>query len=231
MNYDFITIPRDIVLSNKIRDSDRLVYGVIYSMSQMNNKRFTGKNTTISKMCGISAGSVANSLVRLSEAGYIKCSFKDTNKRVRTEILPLVNYNNTEEYHQVMTQVSSNDETKVSSNDEQNNIYIINNNISNTLIDDIYKELYKINKFIGNIRYKKEQKEAINLLLTGNTDNVLNVITWYVSERIKGLNKYLPVANAPTQLVEKWSRIEELFNKQNKSGSSSMEDLFDEYNK
>ena len=229
-NYDFITIPRIVVQSDKIRDSDRIVYGVIYSMAQMSNLRCTAKNTTIADMAGLSTGSVANSLTRLVEANFIKTTFKDSAKRIRVEIIPLISYNN-EVFHQVIKQVSSNDESGVSSNDEQNNNYIYNNNINN-----IISELYKINNKIYIIGKTKLQKQYLEALLKCPPDykeggdafveHVEHIIQWYVSEykRLEQLNnddwKFLPKATVPSKLVEKWNRIEQLYNESHKEHKS-----------
>ena len=224
-NYDFITIPRLVVLSDKIRDSDRIVYGVIYSMSQMTNKKCIAKNTTLAKMSGLSTGSVANSLVRLVEAGFIQTTFKDGAKRFRLEIIPLISYNN-DGYHQMMKGVSSNDETRVSSNDEQNNIYYTNKNINicRDFKNRILKELYKINDKVYLTGQTKNQ-EAYWVAL--NKDGVADcpaekIIQWYVAEFIKRQNiggddfKFFPKAIVPSQLVEKWDSIERLYKETNK---------------
>lgn len=246
MNYDFITIPREVVMSDKIRDTDRLVYGVIYSMSQMSNKRFIGKNTTIAKMVGISVGSVTNSLGRLVEAKFITCLFKDTNKRIRTEIIPLIDYKNIVEVpsndgtlnKSVPSsdghEVPSNDGDRVPSNDGQNkNIYISNNiNISkNNIItgetkvesDFIYKKLYIINKDVYNSKGWKINIEAVKKLSL--KQNLKEILEWYINVFS---NQYTPKAYTPSELLNKWAKIEEYYKQNNKT--SNIDALMKVYN-
>lgn len=219
-NYDFITIPRVVVQSNKIRDSDRLVYGVIYSIAQMSNKRCTAKNTTIADMAGLSTGSVANSLTRLVEAGFIKTTFKDSSKRIRIEIIPNISYNN-EVFNQVIKEVSLNDESEVSLNDEQNN-NILNNNI-NIYKKELLKEFYKINDkiyLIGNTKNQAIYWEE--LLKDDEAEQNITIIKWYIQEYLRREQrggddfKYFPKALVPSQMVEKWKSIEALYKEANK---------------
>lgn len=120
---DFLIIPHQVYTNNKLQPLDWGVYGVCYWFEKLKDGKCTAGNGTIAEVLNlgrsntqqVSAGSVANSLIRLEEQNCIRRIFADKNRRRRKEIQTLVAYvspNN--------ETVSSNDERQVSSNDEQN---------------------------------------------------------------------------------------------------------------
>lgn len=100
---------------------------MVYWFEKLKDGKCTASNQTIAEILNCQPLSVANSLKRLEDCGYILRVFKDKKKKIRSEIKTLVSF----AYHQTMKQVSSNDDTaqdqEVSSNDEQNNNSINNN--------------------------------------------------------------------------------------------------------
>jgi len=124
---DFYIVPRIIKDNKKLQPKDGDVYAVVYWFERLKDGRCTAKNETIAGILNCNSLSVANSLKRLEDCGYIQRIFKDKTKRIRLEIKTLVSF----VYHQPMKQVSSNDDTaqteSVSSNDEQNKKDINNN--------------------------------------------------------------------------------------------------------
>ena len=126
-NPDFLITPFIVKSNKKLQPNDGDVYAVVYWFEKLKDGRCTAKNETIAEILGCKPLSVANSLKRLEDCGYIERIFKDRSKRQRLEIKTLVSF----QYHQSMKQVSLNDDTasgkKVSSNNEQNKNSINNN--------------------------------------------------------------------------------------------------------
>jgi hypothetical protein len=125
---NFYQIPE--LVASSVKPHDSFVFSVIYWFEKMKDGRCFASNETISEALPYksSSGSVANSLVKLEKAGFIKRIFEDKECRIRKEIKCLVDFG-----------VSSTDEggithrlRGVSSTDEQNNnnIIIRTNNIS-----------------------------------------------------------------------------------------------------
>ena len=127
---EFLVIPYKLILDKSITPLDIKVYGIIlWFRKTTKQKKCFAKNTTIAQLLSskdrtIASGTIANSLVRLEKLKYIKRTFQDEEKKIRTEILPLVNEevsSNNYTYNQIMKGVSSNNYTRVSSNDEHSN--------------------------------------------------------------------------------------------------------------
>jgi hypothetical protein len=123
---DFLLIPYILIQDNELNAVDTRIYSVIYYLSQLKDKKCTASNRNIAEIaCLKSVGTVRNSLSILEKKGYIKRIFKDTKKKKRQEIIPLITFNKAsfsdEGCHPQMTQVSSTDDTRVSSTDAQSN--------------------------------------------------------------------------------------------------------------
>jgi len=109
--------------------------------------------------------------------------------------------------------------------DYNNNIY--NNIIYKDFKNKILKELHKINDKVYLTGNTKNQSSYWVALVNDWADescveHVERIIVWYVSQfqklSVKGGDdfKFFPKAIIPSQLVEKWSSIERLYNEYNK---------------
>lgn len=148
---DFIQIPHQLFGDRKITPGDCLLYGVIYWLSKLKDGKCIASNETLAETCFFTPGSIQNSLARLEERGYIKRIFKDEEKKVRLEIVPLVTYRKVSSDNDT---VSSTNDTHVSSTNDQNKKTI--NKKSNTTIlseksDDRFEEFWSI--------YPKKEKK------------------------------------------------------------------------
>ncbi len=129
---EFLNIPFTLILDNNLTPLDLKVYGIILWFRNTSKlKMCFAKNSTIALLLSsdnrtITSGSVQNSLARLEKFKYILRKFKDKEKKHRLEIITLeikhrVSSNDGIGYHQMAVGVSSNDDSRVSSNDDHSN--------------------------------------------------------------------------------------------------------------
>lgn len=87
---DYISIPYQVLVDPKINPTDRVLYGFIYWFTRLKMERCTASNATFAELLQVEAGTVQNGLSRLENQGYIQRIFKDKEKRIRLEIIPLI---------------------------------------------------------------------------------------------------------------------------------------------
>ena len=85
---EFLQIPRVVM---HMAPSDRFVFGAIYNYSNMTMGKCVASNVAIAQVANVEPHSVANSLTRLEEEGFIKRVYTDDTKKTRVEIQCLVN--------------------------------------------------------------------------------------------------------------------------------------------
>ena len=156
---DFLIKPYFLYEDKEIKPLDRDVFAIIYYFVKMKGKKCTAGNSTMAKLINSSAGSIANSLVKLEKLGYIKRIFKDEKKLVRSEIIPLVNFTRVSSVNEGgficgLRGVSSVDEQISNNNKEKNNIV----ETSSTKRDDS-KEPMNLQEFIKSMKEPKNGKE------------------------------------------------------------------------
>ena len=125
---DYLLVPTILLKDKKITPMDRSIYGAIYFLSQLNKKKCIASNRVIASIAFTTCATVRNSISRLNNLKYIRCKYKDEQKKVREQIIPLIKLirvsspDDTSKAgcHQPMTQVSSTNDTRVSSDDAQN---------------------------------------------------------------------------------------------------------------
>lgn len=87
---DFILIPYQLLEDKKISLIDERLYGIIYWLTKLKNEKCTASNKTLAELVKTTSGTIQNSLTKLEELEYIKRFFKDENRKIRKEIIPLV---------------------------------------------------------------------------------------------------------------------------------------------
>lgn len=87
---DYITIPHQVMRNKKLKQLDHIIYGIVYTLSNMSKKKCIASNATISRLAITTPNTVQHSLQRLEDEGYIKRNYKDETNRVRVSIEPLV---------------------------------------------------------------------------------------------------------------------------------------------
>ena len=86
---DFLQIPQIVM---HLPPAERFVFGAVYFYAQLDEKKCRASNVTLSRVANITEASVANCLIKLEEAGFIKRFFKDEGKRHRDYIICLVSF-------------------------------------------------------------------------------------------------------------------------------------------
>lgn len=124
---DFLIIPSVIIKDESLQNLDGYVYAVVYWFRHLKMQKCILSNNAIGELLSVNPGSIANSLTRLRNAGFIDTPMDENNHRL--EIVPLVTYgpSNGSTPHQKMKggAVSGTLHQKMnppSSNDEQNKI-------------------------------------------------------------------------------------------------------------
>lgn len=127
---DYLTIPCVLIRDKRLQPFDYLVYGIIYWYSRMKLERCVATNATIAGLLHSTSSSIANSISRLSKAGFVHVvldpNVKGKNK-VRQELIPLIVFttesslNSDTPLHQIVKPPSLNSDTPPSPDSEENN--------------------------------------------------------------------------------------------------------------
>lgn len=112
MKPDFLIIPGPVAFNKKLQPVDKTLYGVIYWLHSLRDGKCTASNAYLAKICNCGMQSVQNSLSRLEVGKFLIRTFKDQKKKLRDQIIPLVEYGVSSNKYTV----SSNEDTRVSSN-------------------------------------------------------------------------------------------------------------------
>lgn len=95
---DFIIIPYQLIVDDKLAPADRILYGVIYWLGNGTDGICYASNQYLSDVVKITPVSIKRSLKRLEDNNFIKRHFYDKNKRNRERIKCLVTYKNEAPY-------------------------------------------------------------------------------------------------------------------------------------
>lgn len=85
---EFLPVPSTVILDKRLQPQDRIVMGTIMYFVKLKEGRCRASNATIGRLSGCTDGTAKNSILRLQKFGYIRCKYKDTEKRIREEIIP-----------------------------------------------------------------------------------------------------------------------------------------------
>ena|SRR3990167_5442683 len=97
----FIIIPYQLLEDERIKPLEEKLYGIIYWLTRLKNEKCTAGNEALSKLIKTTPAVIKNSLTNLEKRGYIIRTFKDRNRRVRDEIIPLIDFYNAEAVNEV----------------------------------------------------------------------------------------------------------------------------------
>ena len=220
---DFIIVPYQLIIDDKITPIDRDVYGLVYWLTKLKGERCIASNLFIAQALHISAKSVQNSLTRLQQYGYIHRTFKDESRRVREEIIPLI----------VLSKVSLNKDTgipnqgyDVSLNKEQKKKRVIRK-VNNTAkhcfagkeINDLISLFEEVNPTFERLYGNKTQRAALERLVAkfgqGKISGAIKALHGIINQ------KYAPRITTPLQLEQKLGDLA-AFVKQQKVAQNSV---------
>lgn len=173
----------------------------------MKNEKCIASNKTIAEILHSKQGSIANSLQRLEEEGFIKRIFSDKKRKLRKEIKPLIAYARVSLDNET---VSSTNDTRVSSTNEQienintkKSITISTANAEDREVFNLFKEI----KPSYEILFKRKHEWAAAKRL--NAKYGISYLEKVV-RLVKVSNKlpYAPIVTSPAELEEKMAKIE-----------------------
>lgn len=88
----FILIPFQLLSDDRVKPMDEKLYGFIYWLSKLKNEKCTASNDSLAELLKTTKGVVQSSLLRLERRGYVIRKFKDRNRKLRDEIIPLIDF-------------------------------------------------------------------------------------------------------------------------------------------
>lgn len=83
---DFIPVPYVCVKDKELNRTDEMIAGLVYLMTVKRQDEMFMSNKYIGDIIGSAPGTVANSLSKLTEKGYVLCTYKDKEKRNRARM-------------------------------------------------------------------------------------------------------------------------------------------------
>ena len=202
---DFLQIPYQIFSDERLDKLDGYVYAVVYWFDKLKDGKCTASNVTIASVVGSSAASVANSLMRLENGGYIKRLFRDEKRRVRKQIKCLVSYKKVSSTDET---VSSTDETYHSSTDEEkkNTINKKRKEYSASRVKEIQDLMDLFYQFNPALKFNNttERKACEEMIEKWDFEKVKHMAIKVIS--VQGTDKFAPRASTPSKM---WNKIAE----------------------
>lgn len=89
---DFLIIPYKVLNDKRLRQTDAILYGVIYWYERLKDGKCFASNAELGRVAGIAVKSVTNSLTRLEAYGYIQRVYRDEANFERASIKSLVTF-------------------------------------------------------------------------------------------------------------------------------------------
>src|SRR3990167_7661168 len=89
---DFLIIPYQLVENEFLTPADLKVYGAIYWYQHLKDGKCTAGNPAIARIARIKARTIRECLERLEKHGFIQRIYKDTEKKIRQEIMATIAY-------------------------------------------------------------------------------------------------------------------------------------------
>ena len=193
---DFLIIPYQLIADENISPIEEKLYGVIYWFTKLKNEQCTASNATLAKIVKTSSGSIANALTKLENLGYIQRIFKDTEKKNRLEIIPLVVY------------------ARVSPTGEQKKNTIIRKvkkttteQSSGIQISELIKSFELVNADCKDYYGHKPQRSACDFLISEYGFERVKTIIEKTLPKTNHMD-FFPVITTPVQLRRKWAMLE-----------------------
>lgn len=205
----FYIVPKKIYQDKNLQPLDSKVWGFIYWYVHLKEGRCFASNRTLATQIQCSEVAIRKCLDRLEKCGYIKRFYKDTEKKNRIEIKPMIQLDGVDG-----TPVSSLDDTGVShiyNNIEKNNYTASNTGVAGFInsIIDLFKD---VNPSFERLFANKTQRSACGRMLKK-----------YGFEKVKGMVqvlsrtntlKYAPTITTPCQLEDKLGQLISFVNKE-----------------
>jgi len=188
---DFILIPYQLLEDKDISLVDERVYGIIYWLTKLKGEKCSASNRYLANAAKTKQMVVANSLTKLEKKGFIKRIFKDNDRKIRAEIVPLLMFNKVSLTNDT---ISLRNDRGVSLTNEQNNKRYKEEKQNNTLENEAFSD--KDRKKL--ISLFKEVNPSYEVLFTrkSQTQALKRMCKIYGYEKLEDMIKALPIVNA-----------------------------------
>lgn len=205
---EFIPVFHCSLVDENLQKQDCLVLGAVYWFERLKDGKCFASNLTLAKVIGATnSKSVTNSLRRLEENGYIKCIYKDINKRHRKQIVCSIHRLHKKKSHPQMEPEPSTDgtvSTPEPSTDGQNKNNTYKEQKKN--IGEVILLFRDVNPSYENFYRNKTERGAVErLLIVHGFEKLAQVIRILPKTNTM---KYVPTITSPYQLEAKWSQLE-----------------------
>lgn len=212
---DYISIPYPVYIDQKLESTDRVLYGIIYWFHGMKYGICTASNETLAQVAGVSPRSIPNALTNLEKRGYIKRLFKDSSKRHRSEIIPMITFKNI-----FLNATSANPDTRVGESPDtrvgeqiQNTNTKKNTKVTAPIGADAQKAIAEVIDAFKNVNpsYKilfnrpAQRDAAARLIKQHGMQNLLAKMIPYLPQ--SNASRYAPTITTPIQLESKLGQL------------------------
>lgn len=174
---DFIPVPYVCVKDKELNRTDEMIAGLVYLMTVKRQDEMFMSNKYIGDIIGSAPGTVANSLSKLTEKGYVLCTYKDKEKRNRARMTSGLRL------------------TKVSLSDESKEIVSPSDDLRITSPGNVVSfssEHNKINNKISNKRQTSSGNKEVNKMISVLKElNPAGYNSWYNDFKERASCKYL----------------------------------------
>jgi hypothetical protein len=220
---DFIIVPYLLLEDKEITLVDERLYGIIYWFCKLKLEKCIASNKTLAELVKTTPATIQNSLTKLENKEFIIRKFKDSARKNRLEIIPLVAFGKislTNDSKDLVSptsdSVSPTSDRQVSLTDDQNkNIYnkkikeeketaktsFLRGNQWNELIDlfenvnPLYLEFYK----------NKTERKALDMVAEKMGFEITKSIIGYLPK--SNTIKFVPKITKPTELKRDLAKL------------------------
>lgn len=201
----FIIIPYQLLADTRVKPVDEKLYGFIYWFTKLKNEKCTAGNDVLAALVKTTSGSIQNSLLKLEKLKYIVRTFKDSNRRVRDEIIPLVDFNQIQNTEEIVTKP----EKEVAVAEEPKDKI-------GTDVNSAINEFEPVNPSYERLFSNVTQRKALERMIKKHgLTKVMNTIRFAVASNGKS---FAPTITTPLQLESKLGDLVTYYKRENDKG-------------
>ena len=223
---DFLIIPYQLVENEFLTPADLKVYGAIYWYQHLKDGKCTAGNPAIARIARIKARTIRECLERLEKHGFIQRIYKDTEKKIRQEIMATIAYRRV---GATAPGVGATAPTEVGAPAPYiNNNYKKNKNHTlaahsaandriGSIIQPIIEKFKSVNPSFERLYRNKTQRSALERLVqkygVTKTEGAIKMASLVAGK------KYAPVITTPLELEEKLGKLVHYYKRENERGA------------
>ena len=207
-------IPYQLLADDRINSIEEKLYGFIYWFSKLKNERCTAGNEALADLVKTSPRVIQNALTNLEKRGYILRTYRDRNKRVRDEIMPLIDFN-------TIPQPRDDDDAHAPAKRRKSAEVVVAEKKEETPgagseTNDMIALFEPVNPSFERLFSNKTQRAAIDRMLKKMGKEKLSGTIKFACECQD--QPYAPSITTPLQLETKLGQLIQFFKKENQKG-------------